>query len=163
MLDRTEELKRHAAESPKAQVKAAINTIIGGAHRASNSPDERPLTARAKKVIDLAVSEAQRMGHPYIGTEHLLLGILSEREGAAAEVLIEKCGLQLHAVRNLIAHMLQETHTATLPEIPEQALALLGEQEQGITCKRCGARSPDYFRYCFHCGLQFPFNVADQM
>ncbi len=41
-----------------------------------------------------------------------------------------------------------------LPDIPEQAATLLGENEQGVKCNRCSARNPEYFRYCFHCGLK---------
>ncbi|MDQ6873988.1 MAG: ATP-dependent Clp protease ATP-binding subunit [Actinomycetota bacterium] len=49
-----------------------------------------PFTARAKKVLQLGVREAERLGHDYIGTEHLLLGIVSEGEGLAAQILIER-------------------------------------------------------------------------
>ncbi|HEY3994169.1 MAG TPA: Clp protease N-terminal domain-containing protein [Ktedonobacteraceae bacterium] len=90
----------------------------------------------------------------YIGTEHLLLGLLHEGDGPAAGVLIDKCGLKLDMARELVLQILKEASTIALPEIPEQAATLLGENEQGATCGRCGAHSPDYFRYCFHCGLK---------
>src|SRR5258707_9024475 len=57
------------------------------------------LTPRAKKVIEVAVDEGRRMHHHYIGTEHLLLGLLREGEGIAANVLRERFSLFLAAVR----------------------------------------------------------------
>jgi hypothetical protein len=72
---------------------------------------------------------------------------------------MDGCGLKLDAVRNLILQILQESPTVSpvaLPEIPAQAVGLLAENEEGLGCGRCGARSPGYFRYCFHCGLKFP-------
>jgi len=53
-----------------------------------------------------------------------------------------------------VLQILKENTTMSLPEIPEQASTLLGENEQGVVCSRCSARSPEYFRYCFHCGLK---------
>lgn len=119
-----------------------------------NPSGERGLTQRAKKVLEMAVEEAKRMDHHYIGTEHLLLGMLHEGEGLGARVLMQDCGLKLEAMRELVAQILQEIPTTPIPEIPEQAATLLGENEEGVTCGRCNARSPEYFRYCFHCGLK---------
>ncbi len=157
-LDLLDELKRQGQESATGQIKAAI-TAIKGAGREGNPPGERPLTPRSKKVIELAVYEARRMKHNYIGTEHLLLGMLKEGEGLAAGVLIDKCGLHFEPMRNLVLQILQEPSPRVLPEIPEQAATLLSADEQGVMCGRCSARSPDYFRYCFHCGLKFPDNT----
>lgn len=150
-----ETAQTRASGSPKAPLKAFMH----GAFSSGREPDpfgERALTARAKKVIELAIDEARRMDHHHIGTEHLLLGILREGNGLAAGVLMDKCGLRLDPVRTLVLQILQETSTISLPEIPEQAATLLRENEPGVECGRCGARSPEYFRYCFHCGLQFP-------
>jgi len=141
-----------ATEKPMAQIKSAVQGVLGKSP-SPNPPGERGMTGRAKKVIELGVEEARRMGHHYIGTEHLLLGILREGGGLAADVLIEGCGLKFDAVRDLVLQILQETPTMVLPEIPELAATLLDEQEQGVVCGRCSARSPEYFRYCFHCGL----------
>ena len=57
------------------------------------------LTPRTKRVIELAVDEARQMGHPNIGTEHLLLGLVQETEGIAAEVL-RSLGVNLDKVRS---------------------------------------------------------------
>jgi ATP-dependent Clp protease ATP-binding subunit ClpC len=58
-----------------------------------------PFTPRAKKVIELAMDEARNLGHNYIGTEHLLLGLIREGEGVASQVLLN-LGLDLNKVRN---------------------------------------------------------------
>jgi ATP-dependent Clp protease ATP-binding subunit ClpA len=65
----------------------------------------RPHTPRTKKVIDYAVEEARRLNHNYIGSEHLLLGLLREEEGVAAQVLIN-LGLKLEVVREEIKKLL---------------------------------------------------------
>lgn len=153
VIDIIEKGSQHAAESPAAQIKAAVQGALG-VGRTPNPSGERGLTQRAKKVLELAVEEAKRMDHHYIGTEHLLLGILREGEGIGARVLMQDCGLRLEAMRELVAQILQEIPTTPIPEIPEQAATLLGENEEGVTCGRCDARSPEYFRYCFHCGLK---------
>ncbi len=72
---------------------------------------EIPFTPRAKKVLELAVEEAQNMGHNYVGTEHLLLGLIREEEGVAARVL-ENLGVRLDVVREEVISLLGETHSA---------------------------------------------------
>ena len=64
-----------------------------------------PFTPRAKKVIELAFEEARALGHNYVGTEHLLLGLLRESEGVAAQVLVEQ-GLKLEDVREEVLRLL---------------------------------------------------------
>ncbi len=71
---------------------------------------EIPFTPRAKKVLEFAITEARALGHNYIGTEHLLLGLLRENEGTAGRIL-EDAGINLQLVKS-------------------QVLALLGEQSQ---------------------------------
>ncbi|HUW22511.1 MAG TPA: ATP-dependent Clp protease ATP-binding subunit [bacterium] len=68
---------------------------------------EVPFTPRAKKVLELAIQEAQDMGHNYVGTEHLLLGLIREEEGVAAKVL-EGLGASLELVRGQIINLLGE-------------------------------------------------------
>ena len=79
-----------------AKVRSAVEFIIGRGERPT--PGEIGLTPRAKKVIELAVDEARRLGHHYIGTEHLLIGLMREGEGVAAGVL-ESLGVSLDKVR----------------------------------------------------------------
>ncbi|MFZ2603920.1 MAG: ATP-dependent Clp protease ATP-binding subunit [Candidatus Omnitrophota bacterium] len=64
-----------------------------------------PFTPRAKKALELAAEEARSLGHNYIGTEHLLLGLIREGEGVASQVLLN-LGLDLNAVRNEIMELL---------------------------------------------------------
>ncbi|HLZ69844.1 MAG TPA: ATP-dependent Clp protease ATP-binding subunit [Dehalococcoidia bacterium] len=78
------------------KVRSAVEFIIGRGDRAVLG--EIGLTPRAKKVIELAVDEARRLNHGYIGTEHLLLGLVREGEGIAAGVL-ESLGVNLERVR----------------------------------------------------------------
>ncbi len=64
-----------------------------------------PQTPRAKKVIEYAIEEARNLDHNYVGTEHLLLGLLREGEGVAAQVLMNM-GLKLDEVREEVLHLL---------------------------------------------------------
>ncbi|MBW4648689.1 MAG: ATP-dependent Clp protease ATP-binding subunit [Kastovskya adunca ATA6-11-RM4] len=73
---------------------------------------EIPFTPRAKRVLELSLEEARQLGHNYIGTEHLLLGLIREGEGVAARVL-ENLGVDLSKVRTSVIRMLGETAEVT--------------------------------------------------
>jgi ATP-dependent Clp protease ATP-binding subunit ClpC len=88
------------------KVRSAVEFIIGRGERTVRG--EIGLTPRAKRVIELAVDEARRLGHNYIGTEHLLLGLLREGEGVAAGVL-ESLGISLEKVREETKQILQQS------------------------------------------------------
>ena len=81
-----------------------------------------PQTPRAKKVIEYAMEEARNLNHNYVGTEHLLLGLLREQEGVAAQVLMN-LGMKLDDVRdevlNLLGHPLEGGEAAAAGERPE--------------------------------------------
>jgi ATP-dependent Clp protease ATP-binding subunit ClpC len=64
-----------------------------------------PQTPRAKKVIEYAIEEARNLNHNYVGTEHLLLGLLREHDGVAAQVLMN-LGLKLEEVREEVLNLL---------------------------------------------------------
>ena len=141
------------------QVREAVESIIGRGDRVVLG-GEVGLTPRAKKVIELAVDEARRFDHHYIGTEHLLLGLIREGEGIAAGVL-ESQGVKLDQARTETIRaigQLQESETDTVPPTPPEAASLLAEGEPGLTCTHCGARCPSYFRHCFNCGQQLKQN-----
>ena len=89
-----------------SKVRSAVEFIIGRGERPS--PEETALTPRAKKVIELAVDEARRLNQNYIGTEHLLIGIMREGEGVAAGVL-ESDGVTLDKVRAETARVLSQS------------------------------------------------------
>src|SRR5207248_188962 len=88
------------------RVRSAVEFIIGRGDRMIVG--EIGLTPRAKKVIELAVDEARRLGHHYIGTEHLLLGLVREGEGIAAGVL-ESLGVNLEKVRTQTIQVLSQS------------------------------------------------------
>ncbi len=69
--------------------------------------DRLPQTPRAKKVVEYSLEEARNLRHNYIGTEHLLLGLLREQEGIAAQALT-KLSLELNAVRQELVRLLEE-------------------------------------------------------
>ena len=89
-----------------SKVRSAVEFIIGRGERPS--PGDIGLTPRAKKVIELAVDEARRLSHHYIGTEHLLIGIMREGEGVAAGVL-ESLGVSLDKVRTETTRILNQS------------------------------------------------------
>ena len=91
------------------RVRSAVEFIIGRGDRPTVG--EIGLTPRAKKVIELAVDEARRLGHHYIGTEHLLLGLVREGEGIAAGVL-ESLGVNLEKVRTQTIQVLSQAQTS---------------------------------------------------
>ena len=88
------------------KVRSAVEFIIGRGERPAQG--EIGLTPRAKKVVELAVDEARRMNHTYIGTEHLLIGLLREGEGVAAGVL-ESLGVTLDKVRSETHRILSQS------------------------------------------------------
>jgi len=84
-------------------VRAQVVEIIG---QGSQAPSGHiPFTPRAKKVLELSLREALQLGHNYIGTEHILLGLIREGEGVAAQVL-QKLGAELHRVRQTVIQLL---------------------------------------------------------
>jgi ATP-dependent Clp protease ATP-binding subunit ClpC len=137
------------------KVRDAVEFIIGRGDRIVLG--QIGLTPRAKKVIELAVDEARRMNHHYIGTEHLLLGLLREGEGIGAGVL-ESLGVRLEIARRETVAVLSGSSSATQatpppsPPVPAEATSLVAEGEPALTCSYCSARSPGYFHYCFNCG-----------
>ncbi|NNF56412.1 MAG: ATP-dependent Clp protease ATP-binding subunit [Acidimicrobiales bacterium] len=84
-------------------VREQVQDIIG---QGSSSPSGHiPFTPRAKKVLELSLREALQLGHNYIGTEHILLGLIREGEGVAAQVLV-KLGADLSRVRQQVIQLL---------------------------------------------------------
>jgi ATP-dependent Clp protease ATP-binding subunit ClpC len=98
------------------KVRSAVEYIIGRGEKGVTG--EIGLTPRAKRVIELAVDEARRLNHNYIGTEHLLLGLLREEEGVASGVL-ESMGISLDKVRaetvRILNQSMSQSHTGIRP------------------------------------------------
>ena len=84
-------------------VRQQVEEIIGQGQAAPTG--HIPFTPRAKKVLELSLREALQLGHNYIGTEHILLGLIREGEGVAAQVL-QKLGADLNRVRQTVIQLL---------------------------------------------------------
>jgi ATP-dependent Clp protease ATP-binding subunit ClpC len=108
-------------------VRAQVEEIIGQGQQAPSG--HIPFTPRAKKVLELSLREALQLGHSYIGTEHILLGLIREGEGVAAQVLV-KLGADLNRVRQQVIQLLsgyqgKEAVTSGAPEgTPSTSLVL---------------------------------------
>ena len=99
-------------------VRAQVEDIIGQGQQAPSG--HIPFTPRAKKVLELSLREALQLGHNYIGTEHILLGLIREGEGVAAQVLV-KLGADLNRVRQQVIQLVQgfqgkEAETSGAPQ-----------------------------------------------
>jgi len=88
-----------------SKVRSAVEFISGRGEKPSSG--ETGLTPRAKRIIELAIDEARQLGHSYIGTEHLLLGLLREGEGVAAGVL-DSLGVTLDRARAETTHIISQ-------------------------------------------------------
>ncbi len=98
-------------------VRAAVERRVG---RADASPQGQiPFTPRAKKVLELSLREALALGHNYIGTEHLLLGLVREGEGVASQVLTE-LGVELESIRSAIVDALSGRSPPAPEGVPRQ-------------------------------------------
>ena len=87
-----------------SRVRSAVEYLIG--KEESNPQQDIGLTPRAKKLIELAVDEARRLNHTYIGTEHLLIGLMRDGEGVAAGIL-ESLGVDIDRIRAETSNVLQ--------------------------------------------------------
>jgi ATP-dependent Clp protease ATP-binding subunit ClpC len=104
----------HEGEGVAARALEALNISLDAARRrveeiiGQGQADPRghiPFTPRAKKVLELSLREALQLGHNYIGTEHLLLGLIREGEGVASQVL-QELGADLNRVRQTVIQLL---------------------------------------------------------
>lgn len=86
-----------------------IETIVKRGTAGRTGPD-LPYTSRAKKVLELAMKEARELNHTYVGTEHLLLGLIAEGKGIAAQVLVD-AGATLEVTRNEVLRILGSPHS----------------------------------------------------
>ena len=110
-------------------VRSQVVEIIGQGAQAPSG--HIPFTPRAKKVLELSLREALQLGHNYIGTEHILLGLIREGEGVAAQVL-QKLGAELHNVRQTRIQLLSGEQ-GDEPAEPATPSGPLGEPASGST------------------------------
>jgi ATP-dependent Clp protease ATP-binding subunit ClpC len=124
-------------------VRLQVEEIIGRGRAATAG--HIPFTPRAKKVLELALREALQLGHNYIGTEHILLGLIREGEGVAAQVL-EKLGADLNRVRQTVIQLLSG-YTAgkgeTTPGEADIAMSAELSRQGAPTCPNCFAALDD--------------------
>jgi len=120
------------------KVRSAVEFIIGRGDRTVLG--EIGLTPRAKKVIELAVDEARRLNHSYIGTEHLLLGLVREGEGIAAGVL-ESLGVNLERVRAETTRILSQSAPQAAAAGPRQATRTPTVDQLGIDLTQAARNS----------------------
>ena len=112
------------------KVRSAVEFIIGRGEKSSIG--EIGLTPRAKRVIELAIDEARHLGHNYIGTEHLLLGLLHEGEGVAAGVL-DSFGITLEQARTETTHVLSQGVGRTRVSRPANRTPVLDQLSVDLT------------------------------
>ena len=95
-------------------VRQQVEEIIGRGQQAPSG--HIPFTPRAKKVLELSLREAQQLGHDYIGTEHILLGLIREGDGVAAQVLV-KLGADLNRTRQRVIEVLHGHREARMVRV----------------------------------------------
>ena len=120
-------------------VRQEVEEIIGRGPAAQAG--HIPFTPRAKKVLELALREALQLGHNYIGTEHILLGLIREGEGVAAQVL-QKLGADLNRVRQTVIQLLSGYTAGKGETTPGEAdIGTFTEvsKEDAPTCPNCFA------------------------
>jgi ATP-dependent Clp protease ATP-binding subunit ClpA len=111
-------------------IEKAIERIVSRSETAPGA-GEIGLTPRAKKVIELAVDEARRLGHHYIGTEHVLLGLIREGEGIAAGVL-KSLDITFDATRGEVQRLLSQPAPGRFTERAQQALTLAEDEARAL-------------------------------
>ncbi len=122
------------------KVRSAVEYIIGRGEKSGTG--EMGLTPRAKRVIELAIDEARHLGHNYIGTEHLLLGLLHEGEGVAAGVL-ESFGITLERARTETSRILSQSAAKGKPARSATRTPLLDQMGSDLTAAaRAGKLDP---------------------
>jgi ATP-dependent Clp protease ATP-binding subunit ClpC len=123
-----------------SKARSAVEFIIGRGEKPTTG--EIGLTPRAKRVIELAIDEARHLGHNYIGTEHLLLGLLREGGGVASDVL-DSFGITLEHTRSETLRVLGEGLTRTKPARSTSRTPLLDQLGMDLTAAvRAGKLDP---------------------
>jgi ATP-dependent Clp protease ATP-binding subunit ClpC len=111
LIQEGEGVAAKALETFQVNLEAVRGQVVEVIGRGSSAPSGHiPFTPRAKKVLELSLREALQLGHNYIGTEHILLGLIREGEGVAAKVLV-KIGVDLERLRNQVLKSLSGSGT----------------------------------------------------
>jgi ATP-dependent Clp protease ATP-binding subunit ClpA len=148
------------------QVRRGVEFVVGRGDKAPEGPAK--LTPRAKRVIELAVDEARRLNHNYIGTEHVLLGLVREGEGVAAGVL-ESMGATSDLVRSKVIEMVAATPGgATAPGPKDNVISCrVGSEDLAAIdlLVEAGIRSTrsDAAQWLIHAGITANRQLFDQV
>ncbi len=108
-----------------------------------------PFSPRARKVLELSLREARQLGHSYIGTEHILLGLIREGEGIAAQVL-QRLGADLNRIRQTVIQLLSgypAAGTGVLSESESEETGWHPMPDWGPRCPSCGGPLEGELRY----------------
>jgi ATP-dependent Clp protease ATP-binding subunit ClpC len=127
-------------------VRAKVEEIAGGS--VSTPVGSRPFTPRSKRVLDLALREALQLNHSYIGTEHILLGLVREGNGTATTVLVD-LGLELGWVRQAVNSLMTGGPEVQRGPPVEQAAGGAPQNRAPIqpSCPRCRANLAESARF----------------
>jgi ATP-dependent Clp protease ATP-binding subunit ClpC len=139
LIDEEEGVAAKALKSmgvEKEVVRTRVEQTVPRAESRLSEPP--PFTPRAKKVLELALREALQLGHKYIGTEHLLLGVLREGEGVACQVLVN-LGADPSLVRQTVIQLL----SGYAPEMVVEEIGVAGTPR----CQRCGNSLSEHLTY----------------
>jgi ATP-dependent Clp protease ATP-binding subunit ClpC len=129
------------------RIRSDVQAIVGRGQTTTASHTHIPFTPRAKKVLELSLREALQLGHNYIGTEHILLGLVREGEGVAAQVL-ERLGADLERVRQTVIELMPgSSESAGRPPRRRRGRRIFEEEpsaspvssEDFPTCPSCSA------------------------
>jgi ATP-dependent Clp protease ATP-binding subunit ClpA len=115
------------------EVRAQVAHIVGEGDEVMSG--QIPFTPRAKKLLELALRESQSLGHNYIGTEHVLLGLVRENEGVAARILLD-FDVEADTVRNDVLGMLSGPGRREHPESADPEIEELRAQKEAAIAAR---------------------------
>lgn len=113
------------------KVRLEVEKLVKSGPEPVSPIGKRPQTPRAKKVIEYAIEEAQNLNHNYVGTEHLLLGLLRKQDGVAAQVLMN-LNLRLEDVRKEVLNLLgasEEAEEASADQTNDDTAVIVSVEE----------------------------------
>ncbi|HEX4126280.1 MAG TPA: Clp protease N-terminal domain-containing protein [Acidimicrobiales bacterium] len=127
-------------------VRDEVVGIVGASTSIPGGPP--PFTPRAKKVLELSLREALQLNHSYIGTEHILLGLVREREGVAAKVLVN-LGVDLSRVRQTVNTLMTGRVEPQVGKLDEELSGTTVQDPRPVepSCSRCLAGLADAARF----------------
>jgi ATP-dependent Clp protease ATP-binding subunit ClpA len=130
------------------KLRQEVEVIVQGGPRIEVVLRTFPLTPRAKKIIEYAREESLKLGHSYVGSEHLLLGTLREQDGVAAQVLLN-LGLTLQGVRNEVLNLLGQNPTSPVGTSPQIKLPKSEMEKMEASMMFTGDDAEEKMRHLF--------------